>query len=97
MGFLDKARRQLDTPANRQRLTQLRGRVADTVAKNETKIGQGLDKAAAAVDQRTKGKHHARISQGVAGAKKGVSYLGRKPSSADGGPGTTDGSTGGTR
>ncbi|TIC84477.1 Rv0909 family putative TA system antitoxin [Nocardioides sp. GY 10127] len=86
MGFLDKARAQIDTPQNRERLLKLRGSVADAVAKNEAKIGEGLDKAAAAADKRTKGKYQGRIAQGVAGAKKGVSYLGRRP---DGGTSTS--------
>ena len=50
MSFFDKAKDKL----------------SDAVDKHGDKINQGLDKAAAAVDKKTGGKHTDKISQGVA-------------------------------
>ena len=59
MGFMDEAKKKL----------------TDAVDKHGDKINQGLDKAAAAVDQRTGGKHTDKINQGVARAKQGLDNL----------------------
>lgn len=88
MGFMDDAKQKLTTAVNT----------------HGDKINQGLDRAAAAVDKRTGGKHSAKITQGVARAKQGLDNLDRgatgpagttatgRPSASTGGPVTASGS-----
>ena len=62
MGFLDKAKKQL----------------TDAVDKHGDKIADGVDKAARAADQRTKGKHSDKIAKGSAKAKEALEKLDKK-------------------
>ena len=59
MGFLDKAK----------------DRLTDAVDKHGDKIATGVDKAAAAADQRTGGKHAGKISTGAEKAKDALDKL----------------------
>ncbi|MCD4527088.1 antitoxin [Nocardioides sp. cx-173] len=59
MSFLDDAKKKL----------------ADAVDKHGDKISDGIDKAAAAADQRTGGKHADKIAKAQAKAKDGLDRL----------------------
>ena len=59
MGFLDKAKL----------------RLGDAVDKHGDKIADGIDKAAAAADKKTGGKHRDTIAGGAAKAKDGLDRL----------------------
>jgi hypothetical protein len=59
MGFLDK----------------LKAQAKKTVDQHGDKIGQGIDKAAATADQKTKGKYSKHIGTGSAKAKEALDKL----------------------
>ena len=59
MGFLDDAKKKLE----------------DAVDKHGDKIGQGLDKAAGFVDEKTGGKYHDKIEGGAGKAKDALDKL----------------------
>ena len=80
MSFLDKAR----------------GKLTEAVDKHGDKIATGIDKAAAAADKRTGGKHGTTIAGGAAKAKEALQKLPRREGGPEGpagpaGPGTTGG------
>lgn len=68
MGFLDDAKAKL----------------GDAVHKHGDKISGGIDKAATTIDQRTGGKHAAKIDSGAAKAKEALQRLDR-PRPGEGG------------
>ncbi|MEU1851044.1 antitoxin [Streptomyces sp. NPDC019990] len=74
MGLLHTMKTKLD-PA--------KGKVSDLAQRHEDKIQHGLDKAAQAVDKRTKGKYSDRIQSGTGRAKGAMGRLAHK---GDGGP-----------
>ncbi|MCR8946833.1 MULTISPECIES: antitoxin [unclassified Streptomyces] len=81
MGLLDNLKAKLG-PA--------KDKVGDLAQQHGGKIGQGLDKAARTVDEKTKGKYSDKIDSGTRKAKEAVDKLGNK----DGGtPGGTPGAT----
>ncbi|MGW7196733.1 antitoxin [Streptomyces chryseus] len=80
MGFLDSLKAKL-APA--------KDKVSDLAQQHEGKIEQGLNKAAKAVDSKTKGKYSSRIESGTGKAKHALDRIAHK----DDGPGGT-GSTG---
>ena len=59
MSFLDKAR----------------ARLTDAVDKHGDKIADGIDKAAAAVDKKTGGKHHDKIAGAKGKVRQGLDKL----------------------
>jgi len=59
MGFLDKAK----------------GKLTEAVDKHGDKISDGIDKAAAAADKKTGGKHHDKITKATGKAKDGLDKL----------------------
>ncbi|AJE81867.1 MULTISPECIES: antitoxin [Streptomyces] len=69
MGFMDNLKAKLG-PA--------KGKVSDLAQQHGGKIDQGLDKAARAVDQRTKGKYSDKIETGRSKAKDAVDKMARK-------------------
>ncbi|MFJ8595104.1 antitoxin [Streptomyces sp. NPDC093598] len=76
MGLLDNVKAKLG-PA--------KGKVSDLAQRHEGKIHHGLDKAAQAVDKRTKGKYSGKIQTGTGRAKYAMERLAHKD---DGEPGT---------
>ncbi|WP_232677444.1 antitoxin [Nocardioides sp. R-C-SC26] len=83
MGFLDKALR----AAKKVDADKVRAQVGKAVDKHGEKITGGIDKAAAAVDQRTGGKHSDKIAKAQSKAKEGLEKLdGRPGDDAPGGP-----------
>jgi hypothetical protein len=74
MGLLDNMKAKLG-PA--------KGKVSDLAQRHEGKVHHGLDKAAQAVDKRTKGKYSDRIQSGT-GKAKGA--MGRFAHKGDNGP-----------
>ncbi|MEU0742289.1 antitoxin [Streptomyces sp. NPDC006134] len=75
MGLLDKAK----------------GKVADLAQQHGDRIQHGLDRAAKAVDEKTKGKYSDRIRTGTGKAKGAVDRLAHKDGTAAGtGGGTPD-------
>ncbi|CAL9549620.1 hypothetical protein SUDANB58_04418 [Streptomyces sp. enrichment culture] len=75
MGLLDKAK----------------GRVADLAQQHGDRIQHGLDRAARAVDERTKGKYSDRIRTGTGKARGAVDRLAHKDgTAAETGGGTPD-------
>ncbi|CAL9401180.1 hypothetical protein SUDANB6_01458 [Streptomyces sp. enrichment culture] len=75
MGLLDKAK----------------GKVADLAQQHEDRIQHGLDKAAKAVDERTKGRYSDRIRTGTGKARGAVDRLAHRDGTAaetGGGPNT---------
>ncbi|MCQ6555364.1 antitoxin [Streptomyces sp. C10-9-1] len=66
MGFLDTLKTKL-APAKEK--------VADLAQQHEGRIGQGLDKAARTVDDRTKGKYSDRIETGTGKAKDALGRI----------------------
>ncbi len=62
MGFLDK----------------MKAQAKKTVDQHGDKIGQGIDKAAATADQKTKGKYSKHIGSGSAKAKEALDKLDNK-------------------
>ena len=61
MGFLDRLKR-----------SGAIDKAVDAIADNADKVDDGIDKAAAAVDAKTKGKHRGTIDKVAGAAKKGV-------------------------
>ncbi|EGJ74332.1 hypothetical protein STTU_1542 [Streptomyces sp. Tu6071] len=84
MGFIDNIR---------ARLSPAKDKVTDLAQQHGDKIGDGLDKAAKTVDERTKGKYSDRIQSGTDKAKDAVERMGKKDGEGDGGTG--GGGTGG--
>ncbi|GGX30883.1 antitoxin [Streptomyces chryseus] len=78
MGFLDSLKAKL-APA--------KDKVSDLAQQHEGKIEQGLNKAAKAVDSKTKGKYSSRIESGTGKAKHALDRIAHK----DDGPGGTGG------
>ncbi|MFF6784050.1 Rv0909 family putative TA system antitoxin [Streptomyces sp. NPDC012510] len=74
----------------KSRLSPAKDRVSHLAIKHEDRIQHGLDKAAHAVDKRTKGKYSDRIQSGTGKAKHAMDRLAHKD---DGG--TTPPPTGG--
>ncbi len=74
MGLLDNMK---------ARLGPAKGKVADLAQRHEGKVHHGLDKAAQAVDKRTKGKYSDRIQSGTGKAKGAMGRLAHK---GDNGP-----------
>ena len=58
MGFLDKLSKKVDRRTLEKAAGQAREKLGDVVDKHGDKIADGIDKAAAAADKRTGGKHH---------------------------------------
>ncbi|MCB5183003.1 antitoxin [Streptomyces antimicrobicus] len=75
MGFLDQLK---------DKLAPAKDKVGDLAQQHQGRIGEGLDKVAKAVDQRTKGKYHDRIATGADKAKGALGKLAHKDS--PGGP-----------
>jgi hypothetical protein len=73
MSFLDKARRKL----------------TEAVDKHGDKVSDGVDKAARALDEKTKGKHSDKIAGGAAKAKQALEKLDGKDDGDLGRPGGT--------
>jgi hypothetical protein len=86
MGFIDNIR---------ARLSPAKDKVADLAQQHGDRIGGGIDKAAKAVDERTKGKYSDRIQSGTDKAKGAVERMGKKDG-ADGG-GSGEGRGGGSQ
>ncbi|WP_435193591.1 antitoxin [Streptomyces sp. NRRL F-5630] len=82
MGFIDNMR---------ARLSPAKDKVADLARQHGDRIGDGLDKAAKTVDDRTKGKYSDRIQSGTDKAKGAVERMGKKDGE-DGGRGRSGGS-----
>ncbi|MFE9460790.1 antitoxin [Streptomyces californicus] len=82
MGFLDNLKAKLE-PAKEK--------VGDLAQQHGGKIGQGLDKAARTVDEKTKGKYSDKIDTGTRKAKEAVDKLGQKDDGTPGTPGTQGG------
>ncbi|MER7896382.1 antitoxin [Streptomyces sp. NPDC096046] len=80
MGLLDNVKAKLG-PA--------KGKVSDLAQRHEGKIHHGLDKAAQAVDKRTKGKYSDRIQSGTGRAKGAMERLTHKEDGAPRTGGTT--------
>ncbi|MFD6416729.1 antitoxin [Streptomyces sp. NPDC060194] len=82
MGFLDTLKAKL-APA--------KDKVGDLAQQHNDKIDQGIDKAAKAVDSKTKGKYSGQIRSGTGKAKEALDRMGDKgDGGAGGGPtGTT--------
>ncbi|EDY42187.1 antitoxin [Streptomyces sp. SPB074] len=78
MGFIDNIR---------ARLSPAKDKVADLAQQHGDRIGDGLDKAAKAVDERTKGKYSDRIQSGTDKAKDAVGRVGKKDGEESGGGG----------
>ncbi|MEV0847091.1 antitoxin [Streptomyces sp. NPDC049954] len=79
MGFLDNMK---------ARLSPAKDKVADLAQQHGDKVGQGLDKAAKTVDERTKGKYSDRIQSGTEKAKDAVDKMGTDKNKGEGGGGT---------
>lgn len=73
MGFLDNLKARLG-PAKEK----VGDKVGDLAHQHGGKIGQGLDKAARTVDEKTKGKYSDKIQSGTRKAKDTVDRLGHK-------------------
>ncbi|MEV0243833.1 antitoxin [Streptomyces sp. NPDC050674] len=87
MGLLDNVKAKLG-PA--------KGKVSDLAQRHEDKIHHGLDKAAQAVDKRTKGKYSDRIQSGTGRAKGAMGRFAHKDDGEPGTGGMTTPGTGGT-
>ncbi|MFI5757852.1 antitoxin [Streptomyces sp. NPDC051569] len=73
MGFLDSLKAKIG-PA--------KDKVSDLAQQHGDKIEQGLDKAARAVDQKTKGKYSEKIDTGTGKAKDALGKLAQKDDGA---------------
>ncbi|MFI8895187.1 antitoxin [Streptomyces paradoxus] len=71
------------------KLGPAKGKVSDLAQRHEGKIHHGLDKAAHAVDKRTKGKYSDRIQSGTGRAKGAMDRLAHHGGSGPDGAGTT--------
>ncbi len=80
MGFKDTLKAKL-APA--------RGKVSDLAQQHGGKIEDGLDKAARAVDSRTKGKYSGKIESGTGKAKHALDRMAHGDDSAHRDDGTT--------
>ncbi|MFD5698521.1 antitoxin [Streptomyces lasiicapitis] len=80
MGFLDQLK---------DKLAPVKGKAAGLARQHGGKIDQGLDKAAKAVDRRTKGKYSDKIRTGTGKAKDAVDRL----AGTEGGKGAGGGAT----
>ncbi|CAL9603249.1 hypothetical protein SUDANB176_05476 [Streptomyces sp. enrichment culture] len=80
MGLLDNLKAKLD-PA--------KGKVSHLAQQHGDKIQHGLDRAARAVDERTKGKYSNRIQTGTGKAKGAMDRLAHKNEPGPGTGGTT--------
>lgn len=69
MGFLDNMKAKLG-PA--------KDKVSDLAQQHEGRIGQGLDKAARTVDDKTKGKYSDKIETGTGKAKHALGRIAHK-------------------
>lgn len=69
MGFKDSMK---------ARLAPAKDKVSDLASQHGDRIGQGLDKAARSVDQRTKGKYSERIEAGTGKAKDAIDRMSQK-------------------
>ncbi|MFF4171746.1 antitoxin [Streptomyces sp. NPDC001744] len=89
MGLMDSLKAKLG-PAKEK--------VADLAQQHGDKIDQGLDKAAKAVDERTKGKYSDKIRSGTGKAKEAIDRMGHKDEGVPGGgtPGTASAPGGAT-
>ncbi|MDQ0993463.1 antitoxin [Streptomyces sp. V3I7] len=70
------------------KLGPAKDRMSDIAHQQGDKIAHGIDKAAHAVDEKTKGKYHDRIDTGSGKAKHAMDRLAHK-SAHKGGPETT--------
>jgi hypothetical protein len=71
------------------KLGPAKGKVSDLAQRHEDKIHHGLDKAAQAVDKRTKGKYSDRIQSGTGRAKGAMGRLAHQGERGPDGGGTT--------
>ncbi|MFF8845059.1 antitoxin [Streptomyces sp. NPDC015127] len=78
MGFLDTVKAKL-APA--------KDKVTDLAQQHEGRIGQGLDRAAKKVDDKTKGKYSSKIETGTGKAKEALGRIAHRDENK--GPGTT--------
>ncbi|MEU5436734.1 antitoxin [Streptomyces sp. NPDC020719] len=69
MGFLDNLKAKL-APAKEK--------VSDFAQQHEDKIGQGLEKVAKTVDEKTKGKYSDKIESGTGKAKEALDRIAHK-------------------
>lgn len=69
MGFMDSFKAKL-SPA--------KDKVSDLAQQHGDKIGQGLDKAAKTVDEKTKGKYSGKIETGTGKAKDALDRISQK-------------------
>ena len=69
MGFMDSFKAKL-SPA--------KDKVSDLAQQHGDKIGQGLDKAARTVDEKTKGKYSGKIETGTGKAKDALDRISHK-------------------
>ncbi|KIF67533.1 collagen triple helix repeat-containing protein [Streptomyces sp. AcH 505] len=69
MGFMDSFKAKL-SPA--------KDKVSDLAQQHGDKIGQGLDKAARTVDEKTKGKYSGKIETGTGKAKDALDRISQK-------------------
>ncbi|MET9482603.1 antitoxin [Streptomyces sp. NPDC006638] len=76
----------------RARLSPAKDKVADLAQQHGGKIGDGLDKAARTVDQRTKGKYSDKIDSGAGKAKSALDRLAHMDDGGTASGGTTPGS-----
>ncbi|MEW2545472.1 antitoxin [Streptomyces sp. NPDC047002] len=60
------------------RLAPAKDKVSDLAAQHGDRIGQGLDKAARTVDERTGGKYTERIETGTGKAKDAIDRMSQK-------------------
>ncbi|WP_327234159.1 antitoxin [Streptomyces sp. NBC_01317] len=75
------------------RLSPAKDKVSDLAQQHGGKIGDGLDKAARTVDQRTKGKYSDKIDSGAGKAKSALDRLAHKDDDGGTPGGTTPGGT----
>ncbi|MFJ2650761.1 antitoxin [Streptomyces sp. NPDC087420] len=75
------------------RLSPAKDKVSDLAQQHGGKIGDGLDKAARTVDQRTKGKYSDKIDSGTGKAKSALDRLAHKDDGGTTPGGTTPGGT----
>ncbi|MCI3225765.1 antitoxin [Streptomyces sp. NP-1717] len=81
MSFLDSLK---------SKLSPARDKVSDLAQQHGGKIGEGLDKAAKTVDQKTKGKYSDKIESGTGKAKNALDRMSQKEGKDGGTGGTTD-------
>ncbi|MCF3963850.1 antitoxin [Streptomyces fuscigenes] len=72
------------------RLAPAREKVSDLAAQHGDRIGQGLDKAARTVDERTNGKYSDRIGAGTGKAKDAIERMKDKDGPSAGGAADPD-------